>query len=1030
MDNQNIAIPPNERSNENEQHITLLRSEDAQLYHDVPLEDIGLSTRSYNALKRQGYNYASQLLSLTEAELFQYKNIGVATVEEILQKASTITITDISASKQEELEQAIVEPPIIVFRNHDDLLYADIPIEELGLSSRSYRPLTESGYLFASQIAALSKSQLSSIKNIGVSSIKEIQELMDSIAVEMPSSFIPHDYDTFKKSTPPQNAMSLIDFVKAIPDEKKRQMFQMRLQGLSLEEIAGQVSPPITRERVRQVCAKIVTRKRKTLVEDKYIGIYEKYHFTLEDFSNIFNEEATTYNYLAICSKRGKLPLTDLVNDESFPIEIRLDVERRLNEKHLSDFISVGGELIHKSRLALIHHVIKTYCYEDTLYDDFIMLYNNLIAEIGLEDDPKFSINSRTYENRFQLDTKVLWKQWRRLRYYDVEGYDFANLWHELNLEQYKDVEYSTYKFFKLHPALMQEYDIRDEYELHNLLRKLCHAENRSYMNFSRMPVIEFGNSNREAQLLKVLAEISPARPSDFAVAYEDKYGILARTVTASMLPLLEKYYNKSAGVYDITLAPSVHHLEDNSEWETDSDILDNIKQIISTQFANGFRLHSPIQLARFRAFATSANIDISLSDEELTRYIKASGVVDDGKVYVVSDAAGTQIKNTACEYFNRGAQAIFFDEFFAKNVDWLTTNGIISEAMLIDITRKAFPSLVFRHRAYFGHTKAPVPTIVEEELLRMWGEDVLLSYEQMAERLTYISLERIKHLLATNGDFIWNNRGVFSHVSKIIIYDEERASICAAAEEACNTKGFAAISNLPLCEVANRNHNLFMTAIHTAVYQICLADRFERKNRIITYRGVTLDISSVMRDYCTEVDSCTYDDLIEYEKEITGSVSNYRALEIGYATLIRTGKNSFVSDRHVYFDVEATDTALELLVAGTHLPLRSFAIFAAFPDCGLAWNLFLLESYCRRFSNKFRFESLSTNSQNVGLIVRKECVDNYTEMMASAVASSDIALTEAAITRYLLRAGYIGGSIRSKATEILNKAKVLREGK
>ena len=827
MDNQNIAMKINKHSNENKQRITLFRSEDAQIYQDVPLEDIGFSTRCYNVLKRRGCNYASQLLSLTETELYQYRNIGVTAVEEIMQKVSTITIIDISISEREEREQVIQkkkdEQPITVFLNHDNLLYADIPIKELALSTRIYRLLTESGYTFVSQIAALTHAQLLSIEKMGFASVKEVLELLDSIVVKMPPSFVPNEYGTSKSGESPQNKLSIIDFANAIPDEKKRQMFQMRLQGLSLEEIAGKVNPPITREGVRQVCSKIVARKRQILHEDKYVEMYEKYHFTLEDFTSIFGEKDTTYNYLVIRSKRGTLPLSDLINDKSLPAEIRLDIERVLNEKHLSDFISVDGELVQKNRIAMVHYVIKTYCYEDTSYDDFIVLYSHFLAERGLEDDPKFSINSRTYENRFQLDTKVLWKQWRRLRYYDVESRDYTNLWRELNLEQYKDVEYSTYKFFKHHPTLMHEYDIRDEYELHNLLRKLCHAEHRNYINFSRMPVIEFGNSNREAQLLKLLAEISPARPSDFAVAYEDKYGILARTVTASMLPLLERCYNKGAGVYDISLAPSLSFLEDNSEWETDSDILDSIKQIISTKFANGFRLYSPIHLARFRAFATSANIDIPLSDEELTHYIKASGVVDDGKIFVVSDAAGTQIKNIACAYFELGAQAIFFDEFYKKNAKWLATYGVISEAMLIDITRKAFPNLVFVRSAYFGHTRARVSTIVEEELLRVWGADILLSYEQIAERLTYISLERIKHLLATNGDFIWNSRGVYTHISKITIYDEERAAICAAAKAACNIRGFASLSNLPLREVAKRNHNLSITAIHTIACQICL---------------------------------------------------------------------------------------------------------------------------------------------------------------------------------------------------------------
>ena len=43
----------------------------------------------------------------------------------------------------------------------------------------------------------------------------------------------------------------------------------------------------------------------------------------------------------------------------------------------------------------------------------------------------------------------------------------------QLNFDQFENTEISTLKLFRDHPEVMQEYDIRDEYELHNLLRKI-----------------------------------------------------------------------------------------------------------------------------------------------------------------------------------------------------------------------------------------------------------------------------------------------------------------------------------------------------------------------------------------------------------------------------------------------------------------------------------------------------------------------------------------------------------------------------
>jgi hypothetical protein len=53
-----------------------------------------------------------------------------------------------------------------------------------------------------------------------------------------------------------------------------------------------------------------------------------------------------------------------------------------------------------------------------------------------------------------------------------MTGRDFTELLEELELDVYEDVEFSAKKLIDCHPELMRKYDIRDQYELHNLLRK------------------------------------------------------------------------------------------------------------------------------------------------------------------------------------------------------------------------------------------------------------------------------------------------------------------------------------------------------------------------------------------------------------------------------------------------------------------------------------------------------------------------------------------------------------------------------
>ncbi len=306
----------------------------------------------------------------------------------------------------------------------------------------------------------------------------------------------------------------------------------------------------------------------------------------------------------------------------------------------------------------------------------------------------------------------------------------------------------------------------------------------------------------------------------------------------------------------------------------------------------------------------------------------------------------------------------------------------------------------------------------------------MLLDYDQLAERLPYIPVERIKQTLRLNGDFIWNSKGTFSHISRIEITDREMEAIRIAAARTCAAHGYASIAVLLPEEIVERNYELSAAAVHNAAYRICLADGFDMRGRIVTRKGEVFDTLALMKEYCLSIDACSLDELARYQEELTGECQLGISVEAGNAVMVRVGKDNFVSDAGVDFNVSLIDVALRQVVEGDYLPLKSFTTFASFPDCGKAWNLFLLESYCRRFSREFRFESLTVNSRNAGVVVRKGCGLDYVEIMTDAVTCSVLPLTEEAVARFLSDSGYMGRCTKARIEEIIDKAKVMREKK
>ena len=154
-----------------------------------------------------------------------------------------------------------------------------------------------------------------------------------------------------------------------------------------------------------------------------------------------------------------------------------------------------------------------------------------------------------------------------------------------------------------------------------------------------------------------------------------------------------------------------------------DPVVVEQCKDVLSAYFSNGYRLNSPIEMVRFRSFAKEfLDEELPTSDEMLKSYISACGMTFDGKVYVVSMQTKERIKKSVEDYFAKGAQVIFFAEFYARNENWLLEANIVSEEMLNTILHSLFPNLSYT-LTYFGYTDASVPVALEKEILRVWGK-------------------------------------------------------------------------------------------------------------------------------------------------------------------------------------------------------------------------------------------------------------------------------------------------------------------
>jgi hypothetical protein len=455
----------------------------------------------------------------------------------------------------------------------------------------------------------------------------------------------------------------------------------------------------------------------------------------------------------------------------------------------------------------------------------------------------------------------------------------------------------------------------------------------------------------------------------------------------------------------------------------------DNLVKTLTAHFSNGFRVGSPIELSRFRRFFTEDfDEEPTLSDESLDEKILACGILFDGKVFVVNQDTTDEIKREVDSAIDGGAEIIFYGAFHRQNENWLLSANVISEDMLKVVLTNLYPQYVHKTNCFSPERRGGNEFVkIEREILRVWSDDILLGYDQLSRRLPYIPVDKIKGALAQGRNFVWNTEGVYTYTGRVDIDDKERTAILDCVATAHRKNGYASLSGVPLGEIAERNCQLSLTAVHNAIFALVLSDKYDRRGKIITRKGGTLDALTIMKEYCRSLERCSLQDLLDFERELTGETHRWIPMEAAYAVLIRIDKDTFVADRYVNFNVDLIDAAIEMLVVGDCLPLKSFAAFGAFPDCGQAWNLFLLESYCRRFSRKYRFDAPSVNSRNAGAVIRKSCGMNYTEIMANAAATADIPLKDTVVGRFLFDNGYTGRSTTAKVGEIIDKARGIR---
>lgn len=463
---------------------------------------------------------------------------------------------------------------------------SETPLEEAGLPSVLSRLLVRNGYRTIGELANLSDDQLSSIKGLGALKLETIKqvlgghteiianqstfseeasclaydakrllELSDLLVPEQPfrawalpvaqtlidrgegnaASLIAQLKTIEEPRTTSDALLTLDDWIGQLEHQGGTSNYLIdRLAGLTLEEIGKEAG--LTRERIRQITEKELFN-RPPLVEERYLPLVSRYKIDKRAFCEAFNESPIVYNFLSLVSGRGnRLPLKNALTDTDIDVSQR----RALADRLQSDQVVVGSHIVPKKKADIAYAVFSSLASDRPVKpEEFFSEYQEVLNKNLLSGKSLAFPDAASAERFLRRQDYCVPTEDKGLRCLILDYGQVQELVDGIDFSRYDGMEISSALILRDYPKLMEQFDIRDAYELHFTLRRAKEVWGLSELSsckLKRTPTLSFGEGNLRQQQIEQLAdELAPIGIDAFCDAYEQRYGNNAPSMKATI---------------------------------------------------------------------------------------------------------------------------------------------------------------------------------------------------------------------------------------------------------------------------------------------------------------------------------------------------------------------------------------------------------------------------------------------------------------------------------------------------------------
>ena len=455
------------------------------------------------------------------------------------------------------------------------------------------------------------------------------------------------------------------------------------------------------------------------------------------------------------------------------------------------------------------------------------------------------------------------------------------------------------------------------------------------------------------------------------------------------------------------------------------------ILMVISDNFSNGVRADFITENQIRQAYKLRYNGEEISAAINLTEFIKQNAVLCDEKYYFISIRERNQAVQLIDSALNAGNIIVYYDEFFNHHRDVISELKITTADVLSAIL-KANDGRFFCAEKYIAVNKFVKLSDVIEYLVQTLPKGESFSVEKIREKLQYVPDSEIIHVLNHPKKYLKTMSGNYLSSKSVVVDRDELSDVRKFLLTDLRANGHSIFNVQDFPNTLDLNPELSDTTISNFLFEHFLSKDFSRHGNILTARGTATGGMKLLKRFCAAHDELAINELFDRAKKLN-IIQHTAIIEAANESMIRVSKNLFVKESLIRFNVTAIDDALNSFVKGKIIALRdvtSFSRFAAAEDIRgfeWEWNLYLLESFLRKKSQRFSFHASSSNNLAKGAICpREKSFLNYVDLMSAVVVQEKIPLNSTSINDFLIAKNFRTRRVERITSSIIERAHVL----